>query len=125
MVTLSTAQWLAPSSFVFNFAAQLYGIYGTSPTMQAVSEKYVSFFSPKPAMIGLFFLPQQILQLAWMRTLFNGEADQDTLNFTPFYALGNACIGMWMFFWVFYFSVLEKCYQYGADSTIFSRPPSN
>ena len=100
MVSLSTSQWVAPASFAFNFGAQLYGIYIAEPNMQTVSERYVSFFSPKPQMIGLFFLPQQILQLVWMKTLYDGSANAETLSFVPYYVLGNACIGLWSFFWV-------------------------
>ena len=111
-VSVSTARILAPTAFAVNFAAQIYGML-SSPNMKEVADKVsnhhgmvISFFSncdhqnhyafsPSPVFIGAFFAPQMILQLAWIRKLFNGEVQSDDaqLQYMPIYALGNFCIG--------------------------------
>lgn len=105
-VSLSTARYLAPASFLYDFAAQQYGIW-SSPSMKDVHDRNLSFWSPQPYFIAAFFFPQQLFQLAWMYKLWrNGpqnprekrELDQ-MVAFVPYYALGNICIGTWMFFW--------------------------
>ncbi|KAF9630496.1 hypothetical protein BFW01_g1058 [Lasiodiplodia theobromae] len=98
----SKARWIAPASFVFDFAAQQYGML-SSPNMKDVHDANLSFFSPQPYFIALFFFPQQIAQLAWLWKLWrrNGsERDiEEMVDYVPVYALGNVCIGTWMFFW--------------------------
>lgn len=105
-VSLSTARYLAPASFVYDFAAQQYGINST-PSMKQIHDRNLSFFSPQPFFIAGFFFPQQFFQVAWLYKLWKldpqkpaekKELDQ-IVRFVPYYALGNVCIGTWMFFW--------------------------
>lgn len=105
-VSLSTARYLAPASLVYDFIAQQYGINST-PSMKDIHDRNLSFFSPQPYFIAGFFFPQQLFQLAWLYKLWKlnpsipAEKKQlDTIvKFAPYYALGNVCIGTWMFFW--------------------------
>lgn len=99
-IEYSTAKWLAPVSFVYDFAMQQYGLNST-PSMKDVNDANTSFWSPQPYFIGAFFAPQQIVQLAWLYRLYKldpskpkerSELDQ-IVNFVPYYALGNFCIG--------------------------------
>ena len=78
----------------------------------------LSFWSPQAQFIGAFFGPQQLVQLAWLWRLYKldprkpveraeldqiGRKGQNTecrdevltsvVDFVPFYALGNVCIG--------------------------------
>ena len=108
-----TPRALAPAAFCYNFAAQLYGILA-SPSMKDIHDANLSFFSPQPYFIALFFFPQQILQVVWLWKLWNtggggkddrqrgkGEEEEESmmLDYVPYYVLGNACIGTWMFAW--------------------------
>ncbi|KAK7420141.1 hypothetical protein QQZ08_010555 [Neonectria magnoliae] len=99
---LSTARWLAPTSFAVDFAAQTYGML-SSPNMKDIHDANISFFSPQPYFIGGFFLPQQLCQLAWLWQLYKADPSEKDLSgmvdFAPFYALGNFCIATWMIFW--------------------------
>lgn len=92
---LSTARWLAPTSFVIDFAAQTYGML-SSPNMRDIHDANISFFSPQPYFIAGFFFPQQLFQLAWLYRLYKAEASErgvsDMVDFAPFYVLGNICI---------------------------------
>jgi len=105
-VSLSTARYLAPASFIYDFAAQQYGL-NSKPNMLDVHNDNISFFSPNPYFIGGFFFPQQFFQLAWLYKLWklnpNNPSEKKELDqivkFVPYYALGNVCIGTWMFFW--------------------------
>ncbi|KAI5367874.1 hypothetical protein Slin15195_G030080 [Septoria linicola] len=105
-VDLSTARYLAPASFLYDFAAQQYGML-SSPNMKDIHDKNLSFFSPQPFFIAGFFFPQQLFQVAWLYKLWSlkKENPQDKksldhiVKFVPYYALGNVCIGTWMFFW--------------------------
>ncbi|KAK2040750.1 hypothetical protein LZ31DRAFT_557551 [Colletotrichum somersetense] len=105
-VSLSTAKWLAPLSFVIDFAAQNYGIFST-PNMKDVHDANLSFWSPQPFFIAGFFFPQQLFQAAWLWRLYKADtktepmdADVKTMvDFAPFYAIGNFCIATWMVFW--------------------------
>nr|POF18583.1 hypothetical protein CFP56_62091 [Quercus suber] len=105
-VSLSTARYLAPASFLYDFAAQQYGINST-PSMKAIHDRNLSFWSPQPYFIAGFFFPQQFFQLAWLYKLWKlDEKDpkqrqdlEQIRRFVPFYVLGNICIGTWMFFW--------------------------
>ena len=102
-VSLSTARWLAPASFLYDFGAQQYGIWGT-PSMKEIHDANLSFFSPQPFFIAGFFFPQQLFQLAWLYSLYRSASTseagvKDMVNYVPYYALGNFCIGTWMFFW--------------------------
>lgn len=79
----------------------------SSPNMQDIHDRNLSFFSPQPYFIGAFFFPQQIFQLAWLYRLWRLDSRKpqqakeldEIVKFVPYYALGNACIGTWMFFW--------------------------
>lgn len=105
-VTLSTARYLAPVSFLIDFAAQQYGMLST-PNMKDVHDANLSFFSPQPFFIAGFFFPQQIFQLAWLWRLWRADSQSATqdkavntmVDFVPFYAIGNLCIASWMVFW--------------------------
>jgi len=105
-VSLSTARYLAPASFLFDFAAQQYGMF-SSPNMKDIHDANLSFFSPQPYFIAGFFFPQQLFQLAWLYRLWKLDAKKpnekkeldDIVKFVPYYALGNVGIGTWMFFW--------------------------
>lgn len=69
-----------------------------------VSQNHYAF-SPNPLFVGTFFAGQTLIQLAWIRQLFQrppletpaGEPAQ--LNYVPIYVLGNLCIAGWMLFW--------------------------
>lgn len=105
-VSLSTARYLAPASFLYDFAAQQYGINAT-PSMKAIHDANLSYLSPQPYFIAAFFFPQQCFQLAWLWKLWRLDERKpeekrqldEIVRFVPYYALGNACIGTWMFFW--------------------------
>lgn len=92
----SKARYLAPASFLFDFAAQQYGML-SSPNMKDVHDANLSFFSPQPYFIALFFFPQQIAQLVWLWKLWKKDGTekevQEMVDYTPVYALGNICIG--------------------------------
>lgn len=105
-ISYSTAKWLAPVSFGYDFACQQYGMF-SNPNMKVIHDRNLAAFSPQPFFIGGFFFPQQLFQLAWLYRLYRldsrkpaerGELDQ-IVDFVPWYALGNVCIGTWMFFW--------------------------
>ena len=99
-VSLSTARYLAPASFVYDFALQQYGLFA-SPNMKDIHDANLSFWSPQPYFIGGFFFPQQLFQLAWMYRLWRldekspkEKAELDEMvRYVPWYALGNVCIG--------------------------------
>lgn len=74
----------------------------SSPNMKDVHDSNMSFFSPQPFFIAGFFFPQQLFQLAWLYRLWKlapqkslaEKQEMDTLvDFVPYYAIGNACIG--------------------------------
>lgn len=103
-ITLSTARWMAPASFVVDFAAQQYGMLA-SPNMKDVHDAHLAFWSPQPFFIAGFFFPQQIFQLAWLYKLYkakstktkNGKGEEDKhvdlmVKFVPYYVVGNLCI---------------------------------
>lgn len=50
-VELSTARYLAPASFLYDFAAQQYGMF-SSPNMKDIHDRNLSFFSPQPFFIA-------------------------------------------------------------------------
>lgn len=101
-VDLSTARWLAPASFAFDFAAQQYGML-SSPNMKDIHDRNLSFFSPQPFFIAGFFFPQQLFQVAWLYKLWKLDPKKpqekkqldEIVKFVPYYALGNVCIGTW------------------------------
>ncbi|KAL1302365.1 hypothetical protein AAFC00_002768 [Neodothiora populina] len=111
-ISYSTARLIAPASFLYDFAAQQYGLNST-PSMKDVNDANVSFWSPQPYFIGGFFFPQQFFQVAWLYKLWtisgkvkSGKATaqekkdvDEMVQFVPYYVLGNICIGTWMFFW--------------------------
>ena len=105
-VSYSTARWIAPASFVYDFIAQQYGMQ-SKPSMLDVHNANLSFWSPQPYFIAAFFFPQQLFQLYWLYRLWKldpskpGEAAElsPMVKFAPYYALGNVCIGTWMFAW--------------------------
>ena len=75
--------------------------------MRDINDANLSFWSPQPFFIGAFFLPQLLFQLAWLYRLYKlddkkpGERAQldEMVDFVPYYAVFNICIGTWMFFW--------------------------
>ncbi|QIW94944.1 hypothetical protein AMS68_000462 [Peltaster fructicola] len=105
-ISLSTARYLGPASFLYDFVAQQYGI-NSKPSMMDVHNKNLSFWSPNPYFIGGFFFPQQFFQLAWLYKLIRNNPKnpkeakelEQIVKFVPYYAIGNICIGTWMFFW--------------------------
>lgn len=105
-ISLSTARYLAPASFVIDFAAQQYGMLST-PNMLDVHDANLSFFSPQPYFIAGFFFPQQLFQLAWLWRLWRcndqsaleDKTTETMVDFSPFYVIGNICIATWMVFW--------------------------
>jgi hypothetical protein len=99
-MTHSTARYVAPASFLIDFAAQQYGMLST-PNMKDVHDANLSFWSPQPYAIALFFFPQQIFQLVWLYRLWKLDPKKSEkerreteimTDFVPFYALGNLCI---------------------------------
>lgn len=74
----------------------------SKPNMKDLHDKHPAAFSPQPFAIAGFFSPQQILQLLWIRELWrkDSEVERGTVRYAPWYALGNVCIGVWMFLWV-------------------------
>jgi hypothetical protein len=42
----------------------------SSPNIQDINDRNISFFSPQPYFIGAFFFPQQLLQVAWLYRLW-------------------------------------------------------
>jgi len=105
-VTLSTARWLAPASFLIDFAAQQYGMLST-PNMKDIHDQNLSFFSPQPFFIAGFFFPQQLFQLGWLYRLWKLDESkpaerrelEQMVDFVPYYAVGNLCIAAWMVAW--------------------------
>lgn len=95
-ISHSTARYLAPASFAYDFAAQQYGMLST-PNMKEIHDRNLSFFSPQPLFIAAFFFPQQLFQLAWLWRLWKGKGTEEELaemtDYAPIYALGNVCIG--------------------------------
>jgi hypothetical protein len=89
-------RYLAPASFLFDFAAQQYGMF-SSPNMLDIHNKNLAAFSPQPYFIAGFFFPQQLFQLAWLWKLWNQQgnaAECRMMNrFAWAYSLGNVCIG--------------------------------
>ena len=99
-MSYSTAKWVAPVSFIIDFAAQQYGMF-SSPNMKDIHDKNLSFFSPQPYFIAGFFFPQQLFQIAWLYRLYKldpkkSEVERQELDqmvdFVPYYSLGNLCI---------------------------------
>lgn len=98
-ISYSTAKWVAPASFVIDFACQQYGIFST-PNMMDIHYQNLSFFSPQPQFIGAFFFPQQLFQLAWLYRLWKLDPEKPAerveldqiVDFVPYYTLGNLCI---------------------------------
>jgi hypothetical protein len=78
-ITHSTARYLAPASFLYDFAAQQYGIF-SSPNMQDVHYQNLAAFSPQPAFIGGFFFPQQFVQLAWLWKLWGARGTREEVG---------------------------------------------
>jgi hypothetical protein len=93
---VSTVRYLAPASFLFDFAAQQYGMF-SSPNMLDIHNKNLAAFSPQPYFIAGFFFPQQLFQLAWLWKIWNqsGTPQENTMmnRFAWAYSIGNVCIG--------------------------------
>jgi len=98
-ISYSTARWVAPASFLIDFACQNYGML-SSPNMKDIHDRNLSFFSPQPFFIAGFFFPQQLFQVAWLYRLWKldpskpgerAELDQ-IVDFVPYYCVGNLCI---------------------------------
>lgn len=94
--TQSTVRVLAPLSFLYDFAAQQYGMF-SKPNMLDIHNRNLAAFSPQPYFIAGFFFPQQLFQLAWLWKLWRREgtaAERQTMeNYGWAYTLGNICIG--------------------------------
>jgi hypothetical protein len=99
-MSYSTAKWVAPVSFVIDFAAQQYGMLAT-PNMKDIHDANLSFFSPQPFFIAAFFFPQQLFQLGGLYRLYKldptkSDAERQELDqlvdFVPYYSVGNLCI---------------------------------
>ena len=94
--TQSTVRYLAPASFLYDFALQQYGIF-SKPNMVDIHNKNMAAFSPFAPFIGAFFFPQQIFQLVWLWKLWkqSGTAQENAMmnKFAWVYSLGNVCIG--------------------------------
>jgi hypothetical protein len=92
----SSIQVLAPLSFLYDFAAQQYGMF-SKPNMLDVHNQNLAAFSPQPYFIAGFFFPQQLFQLAWLWKLWRREGTTDEIEtmerYGWFYVLGNVCIG--------------------------------
>jgi hypothetical protein len=92
----STVRVLAPLSFLYDFAAQQYGMF-SSPNMLDIHNKNPAAFSPQPFFIAGFFAPQQVLQVVWLYKLWhragNTQEREMMENFGWVYVLGNLCIG--------------------------------
>lgn len=75
----------------------------SKPNMLDRHNQFYAAFSPWAYAIPIFFAPQQILQLFWLSRLWgSGSSEQSRkaqLDYVPVYALGNVCIGVWMFLW--------------------------
>jgi hypothetical protein len=71
-ISHSTARYLAPASFLFDFVAQQYGLF-SSPNMMDIHNQNLAAFSPNPYFIGAFFFPQQIIQLVWLWKLWHAS----------------------------------------------------
>lgn len=79
----------------------------SSPNMLDVHNANLSFCSPYPYFIAGFFFPQQIAQIAWLYRLYKLDprkpverSELDTMtDYSPYYIVGNLCIGTWMIFW--------------------------
>lgn len=74
----------------------------SNPNMKQVHDNNLSFWSPNPFFIGGFFTPQQAIQAWWLYRLWKldpkkGAAEkkevETIVDFVPYYALGNFCIG--------------------------------
>jgi hypothetical protein len=99
-MSYSTAKWVAPVSFVIDFAAQQYGMLAT-PNMKDIHDANLSFFSPQPFFIAAFFFPQPLFQLGGLYRLYKldptkSDAERQELDqlvdFVPYYSVGNLCI---------------------------------
>lgn len=98
-VSYSTAKWVAPVSFIIDFAAQNYGMLST-PNMKDIHDRNLSFFSPQPYFIAGFFAPQQLFQLAWLYRLWKLDPKKPAekveldgiVDYVPYYSVGNLCI---------------------------------
>jgi len=94
--TASLTRYLAPASFLYDFALQQYGILA-SPNMVDIHERNLAAFSPYYPFIGAFFFPQQLCQVAWLWKLWRqgGSAEENAMmnRFAWVYSLGNVCIG--------------------------------
>jgi hypothetical protein len=92
----SAARIIAPISFLYDFAAQQYGMF-SSPNMLDIHNKNLAAFSPQPYFIAGFFFPQQLFQLSYLWKLWNGQgnaAERETMEkYAWAYSLGNFCIG--------------------------------
>ena len=106
-ISHSTAKIIAPASFLYNVAAQNYGMF-SNPNMKTIHDRNLSFFSPQPWFIASFFAPQMVLQVAWMYKLLRADPSksdvdrretQQMIDYVPAFAIGGLSIGTWMFFW--------------------------
>ncbi|KEF55820.1 uncharacterized protein A1O9_08571 [Exophiala aquamarina CBS 119918] len=105
-ISYSTARWIAPSSFLLDFACQQCGMLST-PNMKDIHDQNLSFFSPQPYFIAGFFFPQQLFQVAWLYRLWKLDPTKpaerqemdEIVEYVPYYSIGNICIAAWMIAW--------------------------
>ena len=98
-ITYSTAKWIAPASFLIDFACQQYGMLST-PNMKDIHDQNLSFFSPQTYFIAGFFFPQQLFQVAWLYRLWRLDVTNpaerqemdEVVGYVPYYSIGNLCI---------------------------------
>ncbi|MCJ1456809.1 hypothetical protein MMC28_007174 [Mycoblastus sanguinarius] len=75
--------------------------------MIEINDRNQSFYSPQPLFIGAFFSMQQIAQIAWLYRLWKLDSKKpveraeldEMVDYAPYFAVGNLCIGTWMIFW--------------------------
>ena len=91
---------------MLDLAAQVYGILAT-PNMKDINDRNLSFWSPHPLFIGVFFFSLQVFQVAWLYRLLklNGSKPKERVDldemvdFVPFFCAANLSLGIWMIFW--------------------------
>jgi len=97
-ISQSTAKWAVPASAVFNIGCQIYGMV-SSPNMKEIADANHAMFSPQPMFILGFFIPQVMIQGAWMYNLLQNREKRATMQYAPYFITGEVAIGLWMLFW--------------------------
>ncbi|KAJ8607902.1 hypothetical protein MRB53_039998 [Persea americana] len=105
-ISLPTARWLAPASFIYNILAQTYGLLST-PNMLDIHNANISFFSPAPFLIGPFFFTHQVIQASMAllpppskcSTAERGQEARVNVPLRSFPGPRKCVYRTWMFFW--------------------------